>query len=44
VKKENVEPETGERGRSEERRASGTAAANADVPPVSELPPPAMGS
>ena len=40
LKKDNVEPEAGERGRSEERRAS----ANADVPPVADLPPPALDS
>lgn len=38
LRKENVELEAGERGRSEERRASG----NADVPPVAELPPAAL--
>lgn len=40
LKKDNVEPEAGERGRSEERRAS----ANVDVPPVADLPPPTLGS
>lgn len=40
LKKEAAEPETSERGRSEERMAS----ANADVPPVADLPPLALGS
>lgn len=38
LKKEPVEPEAFERGRSEERRAS----ANADIPPGTELPPSAL--
>ncbi|KAJ4395102.1 inositol hexakisphosphate and diphosphoinositol-pentakisphosphate kinase [Didymella pomorum] len=40
LKKDIFEPEAGERGRSEERKAS----ANADVPPVADLPPPALDS
>ena len=42
LKKEAVEPEAAERGRSEERRADVGAAATADVPPVKELPSPIL--
>ncbi|KAF2997562.1 hypothetical protein E8E13_001197 [Curvularia kusanoi] len=42
VKKEAAEPETSERGRSEERRADAGTAATADVPPVTELPSPVL--